>query len=111
MSLDKEATETPITVKEAARFLGVSPSLVYAYVERKQIPHYRMMGRSIRFRLSELAEWRQQFHVNGGIDEQEKRKTEDPRGEHLPTQGFRVLVDALPGPGRKASEGIDGNRR
>jgi hypothetical protein len=29
-----------------------------------------MMGRSIRFRLSELAEWRQQFHVNGGIDEQ-----------------------------------------
>ena len=52
-----------------ARFLGVSPSLVYAYVERKQIPHYRMMSRSIRFRLSELAEWRRQFHVNGGIDE------------------------------------------
>ena len=61
----------------AARFLGVSPSLVYAYVERRQIPHYRMMGRSIRFRLSELVEWRQQFHVNGGIDEQhEERKTE-----------------------------------
>ena len=57
----------------AARFLGVSPSLVYAYVERKQIPHYRMMGRSIRFRLSELVEWRQQFHVNGGIDEQQDR--------------------------------------
>ena len=70
MSLDTEATDAPITVKTAARFLGVSPSLVYAYVERKQIPHYRMMGRSIRFRLSELAEWRQQFHVNGGIDEQ-----------------------------------------
>ncbi len=70
MSLDREATDTPITVKAAARFLGVSPSLVYAYVERKQIPHYRMMGRSIRFRLSELVEWRQQFHVNGGIDEQ-----------------------------------------
>ena len=41
-------------MKAAARFLGVSPSLVYAYVERRQIPHYRMMGRSIRFRLSEL---------------------------------------------------------
>ena len=37
-------------------YRGVSLSLVYAYVERKQIPHYRMMGRSIRFRLSELAE-------------------------------------------------------
>ena len=63
----------PITVKDAAQFLGVSPSLVYAYVERRQIPHYRMMGRSIRFRLSELVEWRQQFHVNGGIDEQQDR--------------------------------------
>ena len=73
MSLDGEATDTPITVKAAARFLGVSPSLVYAYVERRQIPHYRMMGRSIRFRLSELVEWRQQFHVNGGIDEQQDR--------------------------------------
>ena len=59
-------------MKAAAHFLGVSPSLVYAYVERKQIPHYRMMGRSIRFRLSELVEWRQQFHVNGGIDEQDR---------------------------------------
>ena len=60
--------ERPIDVKMAAEFLGVSPSLVYSYVERKQIPHFRMMGRSIRFRLSELDQWRQQFHVNGGIN-------------------------------------------
>ena len=46
--------DRPVTVKEAARFLGVSPSLVYEYVSRKQIPHHRMMGRCIRFRLSEL---------------------------------------------------------
>jgi excisionase family DNA binding protein len=62
--------ETTVDVKTAARFLGVSASLVYAYVERKQIPHYRMMGRSIRFRLSELVGWRKQFHVNGGIDDE-----------------------------------------
>ena len=74
MSLGGKATDAPITVKDAAQFLGVSPSLVYAYVERKQIPHYRMMGRSIRFRLSELVEWRHsQFHVHGGIDEQQDR--------------------------------------
>jgi excisionase family DNA binding protein len=60
--------ETPIDVRSAAEFLGVSPSLVYSYVERKQIPHFRMMGRAIRFRLSELDSWRQQFHVNGGIN-------------------------------------------
>ena len=63
-----EPFERPIDVKAAAEFLGVSPSLVYAYVERKQIPHFRMMGRAIRFRLSELDRWRQQFHVNGGIN-------------------------------------------
>ncbi|PYU90599.1 MAG: hypothetical protein DMG25_16885 [Acidobacteria bacterium] len=44
-------------------------SIVYAYVERKQIPHFRMMGRSIRFSLAELEKWRQQFFVNGGINE------------------------------------------
>ncbi len=43
--------ERPIDVKAAAEFLGVSPSLVYAYVERKQISHFRMRGRLIRFQL------------------------------------------------------------
>ena len=60
--------ESVVGVKLAAAFLGVSPSLVYAWAERKQIPHYRL-GRTIRFRLSKLAEWREQFSVNGGIDE------------------------------------------
>jgi excisionase family DNA binding protein len=61
--------EVPVDVRTAARFLGVSPSLVYAYVERKQIPHFRMMGRAIRFSISELEKWRRKFFVNGGIDE------------------------------------------
>ena len=43
------AQEAPLTVKEAARFLGVSPQTVYAWVERRQIPHLRVMGRNIRF--------------------------------------------------------------
>ena len=54
-------SDDPVDVKTAARFLGVSASLVYAYVERKQIPHFRMMGRTIRFSLAELERWRQQF--------------------------------------------------
>ena len=69
---EEQQRDLPVGVKAAARYLGVSPSLVYAYAKRKQIPHYRMMGRSIRFRLSELAEWRRQFHVDGGIDEQSR---------------------------------------
>ena len=67
--------EAPVDVKTAARFLGVSPSLVYAYVERKQIPHFRMMGRAIRFSLSELEKWRRQFFVNGGINEYYRKTT------------------------------------
>jgi excisionase family DNA binding protein len=66
------AEDRPVDVKTAARFLGVRSSLLYAYVERKQIPHYRMMGRSIRLRLSEVVEWRKQFHVNGGIDDENR---------------------------------------
>jgi len=62
--------EEVVDVKAAARFLGVSSSLVYAYVERKQIPHFRMMGRAIRFSLAELEKWRRQFFVDGGIDGQ-----------------------------------------
>ena len=41
--------EFPMTVREAAKFLGVSPQTVYLWVERKQIPHLRVMGRNIRF--------------------------------------------------------------
>jgi len=63
-----QGLEVPVDVKTAARFLGVSPSLVYAYVERKQIPHFRLMGRCIRFSLSELEKWRQKFFVDGGIN-------------------------------------------
>lgn len=38
--------ELPITVREAAAYLGVSVQTVYLWVERKQIPHLRVMGRS-----------------------------------------------------------------
>ena len=66
---EQSGFDEAVDVKTAARFLGVSPSLVYAYVERKQIPHFRIMGRCIRFSISELEKWRQKFFVNGGIDE------------------------------------------
>jgi excisionase family DNA binding protein len=53
--------EFPLTVREAARFLGVSPQTVYAWVERKQIPHLRVMGRNIRFLKSDLEPFRASF--------------------------------------------------
>ena len=53
--------ELPMTVKEAAHFLGVSAQTVYLWVERKQIPHLRVMGRNIRFLKSDLETFRAQF--------------------------------------------------
>jgi excisionase family DNA binding protein len=53
--------DLPLTVRDAALFLGVSPQTVYLWVERKQIPHLRVMGRNIRFLRSELEPFRAQF--------------------------------------------------
>jgi excisionase family DNA binding protein len=53
--------ECPMTVREAAKYLGVSPQTVYLWVERKQIPHLRVMGRNIRFLKSDLEPFRASF--------------------------------------------------
>ena len=63
--------EYPITVREAARFLGVSAQTVYLWVERRRIPHLRVMGRNIRFLKSDLQPFRAQFR-----QEVENAKTE-----------------------------------
>ena len=60
-SLQPPTVELPLTVKEAAKFLGVSAQTVYLWVERKQIPHLRVMGRNIRFLKSDLEAFRAQF--------------------------------------------------
>jgi excisionase family DNA binding protein len=53
--------EFPLTVREAAKFLGVSSQTVYLWVERRQIPHLRVMGRNIRFLKSDLEPFRASF--------------------------------------------------
>jgi excisionase family DNA binding protein len=53
--------ECPMTVRQAAKYLGVSPQTVYLWVERKQIPHLRVMGRNIRFLKSDLEPFRASF--------------------------------------------------
>ena len=60
-TLHGTSAELPMTVKDAAHFLGVSRQTVYLWVERKQIPHLRVMGRNIRFLKSDLEPFRAQF--------------------------------------------------
>jgi len=54
-------SELPLTVRDAALYLGVSTQTVYLWVERKQIPHLRVMGRNIRFLRSDLEPFRATF--------------------------------------------------
>ena len=58
---ERRDSEYPMTVREAAQFLGVSTQTVYLWVERKQIPHLRVMGRNIRFLKSDLEPFRTSF--------------------------------------------------
>ena len=53
--------ELPLTVRDAAAYLGVSAQTVYLWVERNQIPHLRVMGRNIRFLRSDLEPFRAAF--------------------------------------------------
>ena len=55
----------------AATYLGVSAQTVYLWVERKQIPHLRVMGRNIRFLKSDLAPFRATFKQEVGIGKTE----------------------------------------
>ncbi|MBV9483950.1 MAG: helix-turn-helix domain-containing protein [Acidobacteria bacterium] len=54
-------SDIPFTVQQAALFLGVRPLMEKIRVERKQIPHLRVMGRNIRFLRSDLEPFRTQF--------------------------------------------------
>jgi excisionase family DNA binding protein len=58
--------ELPLTVREAAVYLGVSTQTVFLWVERKQIPHLRVMGRNIRFLRSDLEPFRATFKQEVG---------------------------------------------
>ncbi len=63
--------DIPLTVRDAATYLGVSPQTVYLWVERKQIPHLRVMGRNIRFLRSDLEPFRATFKQEVGFGKTE----------------------------------------
>jgi excisionase family DNA binding protein len=68
MSGQENHSEFPLTVRETAKFLGVSPQTVYLWVERKQIPHLRIMGRNIRFLKRDLDSFRASFKKEIGYE-------------------------------------------
>lgn len=50
-------TKEVLTSDEAAKYMGVSKSYLYKLTMRKQIPHYKPMGKMCYFDRLELQEW------------------------------------------------------
>lgn len=59
--------ELPLNVREAAAFPVVSVQTVYLWVERKQIPQLRVMGRAIRFLRWDLQPFRTVTAISTGM--------------------------------------------
>ncbi len=51
-----------LTVNEASRYLGIKISTLYAMVERKEIPHYRV-GRLIKFKKADLDAFMEEYRL------------------------------------------------
>lgn len=49
--------------KELADFLKCPRGTVYAKVSRRELPHYRISGRMVRFKKSEILAWMQERQV------------------------------------------------
>lgn len=57
------ATKEVLTSDEAARYLGVSMSYLYKLTMRREIPHYKPMGKKCYFNRQELEMWLQSNRV------------------------------------------------
>lgn len=57
------ATKEVLTSDEAARYLGVSMSYLYKLTMRREIPHYKPMGKKCYFNRLELENWLQSNRV------------------------------------------------
>jgi excisionase family DNA binding protein len=60
-TIGSSTDDRPWSVRQAARFLGVSAQTLYLWVARRQIPHLRIMGRNIRFLRADLERFRATF--------------------------------------------------
>ncbi len=57
-------TKEVLTSTEAARYMGVSMSYLYKLTMRKEIPHYKPMGKLCYFNRAELERWLQGNRVS-----------------------------------------------
>ena len=56
-------TKEVLTSDEAARYMGISKSYLYKLTMRKEIPHYKPIGKICYFNRAELEEWLQNNRI------------------------------------------------
>lgn len=56
-------TKEVLTTNEAAKYMGISRSYLYKLTSRKEIPHYKPMGKVCYFNRAELEQWLQSNRV------------------------------------------------
>src|SRR5208337_1809414 len=81
-----------------SQYLGIKKSTLYAMIERKEIPYYRI-GRLARFKPPEIDEWL--LTRKQGEQEKETRRAPRKRGSPLSpaAQIVRAAIDGV-NPGR-----------
>ena len=57
------ATKEVLTSEETAMYLGISKSYLYKLTMRREIPHYKPLGKMVYFNRLELEEWLQSNRV------------------------------------------------
>lgn len=61
-------TKEVLTSDEAAKYMGVSKSYLYKLTMRRQIPHYKPLGKMCYFNRSELEQWLQSNRVATNVE-------------------------------------------
>lgn len=56
-------TKEVLTADEAAKYMGVSKSYLYKLTGKKEIPHYKSMGKRCYFNRKELEAWLQRNKI------------------------------------------------
>lgn len=57
------ATKEVLTADEVARYLGISKSYLYKLTMRREIPHYKPLGKMCYFNRREIEAWLQTYKV------------------------------------------------
>ena len=61
-----------LTSDEAARYMGISKSYLYKLTMRKEIPHYKPMGKVVYFNRGEIEQWLQSNRVSTASEVNQK---------------------------------------